>query len=80
MKTALSTPDDVWYAAEELSQRLGVSRSELSTKAVAAFDEGLLSLILQNGPRSADLYSHTPAGATASLLRGGSRVTEPKKT
>jgi metal-responsive CopG/Arc/MetJ family transcriptional regulator len=37
MKTAISIPDDVFYAAEELSQRLGLSRSELYTRAVAAF-------------------------------------------
>lgn len=39
MKTAVSIPDDVFYAAEELSRRLGLSRSELYTKAVAAFLE-----------------------------------------
>jgi metal-responsive CopG/Arc/MetJ family transcriptional regulator len=37
MKTAISIPDDVFYAAEELSQRLGLSRSELYAKAVVAF-------------------------------------------
>jgi metal-responsive CopG/Arc/MetJ family transcriptional regulator len=37
MKTAISIPDNVFYAAEELSQRLGLSRSELYTRAVAAF-------------------------------------------
>jgi metal-responsive CopG/Arc/MetJ family transcriptional regulator len=37
MKTAISIPDDVFYAAEELSRRLGLSRSELYTKAVTAF-------------------------------------------
>ena len=39
MKTAISIPDDMFYAAEELSQRLGISRSELYTRAVAAFLE-----------------------------------------
>jgi hypothetical protein len=37
MKTAISIPDDVFHAAEELSKRLGMSRSELYAKAVAAF-------------------------------------------
>jgi metal-responsive CopG/Arc/MetJ family transcriptional regulator len=37
MKTAISIPDDVFQAAEELSSRLGMSRSELYTKAVATF-------------------------------------------
>jgi metal-responsive CopG/Arc/MetJ family transcriptional regulator len=39
MKTAISIPDELFYAAEELSQRLGLSRSEFYTKAVAAFLE-----------------------------------------
>jgi hypothetical protein len=37
MKTAISIPDEVFHAAEELSKRLGMSRSELYAKAVAAF-------------------------------------------
>ena len=37
MKTAISMPDDIFQAAEELSKRLGMSRSELYAKAVAAF-------------------------------------------
>jgi metal-responsive CopG/Arc/MetJ family transcriptional regulator len=37
MKTAISIPDDVFQAAEELSKRLGMSRSELYAKAVEAF-------------------------------------------
>lgn len=37
MKTAISIPDDVFDAAEELAKRLRLSRSELYAKAVAAF-------------------------------------------
>ena len=37
MKTAISIPDEVFNKAEELSQRLGISRSELYTKAIANF-------------------------------------------
>jgi metal-responsive CopG/Arc/MetJ family transcriptional regulator len=40
MKTAISIPDDVFQAAEELSKRLGMSRSELYAKAVATFVKG----------------------------------------
>ena len=35
MKIAISIPDDVFQAAEELSKCLGMSRSELYAKAVA---------------------------------------------
>jgi hypothetical protein len=37
MKTALSIPDEVFHAAEEISKRLRMSRSELYSRAVAAF-------------------------------------------
>lgn len=35
MKTAVSIPNPVFEAAEELAQRLGVSRSELYTRALS---------------------------------------------
>lgn len=37
MKTAISLPDDVFEAAEDLAQELGVSRSHLYALAVAEF-------------------------------------------
>jgi metal-responsive CopG/Arc/MetJ family transcriptional regulator len=37
MKTAISIPDAVFAAAERLARQLKMSRSELFTKAVAAF-------------------------------------------
>lgn len=39
MKTAISIPDPVFRSAEKLAARLGVSRSELYAKAVAALVE-----------------------------------------
>ena len=36
MKTAISVPDRVFRSAEQLASRLGVSRSELYSKALAA--------------------------------------------
>jgi len=36
MKTAISIPDRVFRSAEQLAARLGVSRSELYSKAIAA--------------------------------------------
>ena len=36
MKTAISIPDRVFRAAEQLAERLGVSRSELYSRALAA--------------------------------------------
>jgi hypothetical protein len=37
MKTAVSLPDPVFEAAEQLAKRLRLSRSELYAKAIAAF-------------------------------------------
>jgi metal-responsive CopG/Arc/MetJ family transcriptional regulator len=39
MKTAISVPDDLFRAAERAAKRLGLSRSELYQRAVAAFLE-----------------------------------------
>jgi hypothetical protein len=39
VKTAVSIPDHVFESAEKLASRLGVSRSELYSKALASFVE-----------------------------------------
>jgi hypothetical protein len=39
MKTTISIPDSVFRSAEKLAARLGVSRSELYAKALAALVE-----------------------------------------
>ncbi len=39
MKTAISIPDDVFEAAEQLARRLGTSRSELYTAAIRTYLE-----------------------------------------
>ena len=39
MKTAISLPDSVFEEAEALAQQLGVSRSELYTKALQTYLE-----------------------------------------
>lgn len=39
MKTAISIPERVFHSAEQLAHRLGVSRSELYSKAVAELIE-----------------------------------------
>ena len=37
MKTAISIPDPVFKAAEQLAQRLGKSRSSLYTEAISSY-------------------------------------------
>lgn len=39
MKTAISIPDSLFQSAEQLANRLGVSRSELYARAVGHFVE-----------------------------------------
>ena len=56
MKTAISIPNPLFEAAEQLASRLGISRSELFAKAVAAYidqhrDEGVTDTLNQ-------IYSH----------------------
>ena len=43
MKTAISIPDRLFEAAERLARRLGMSRSELYSKAVASYVDTNLS-------------------------------------
>ncbi len=37
MKTAISIPDSIFHTAEGMAHRLGISRSELYSKAVADY-------------------------------------------
>jgi metal-responsive CopG/Arc/MetJ family transcriptional regulator len=39
MKTAVSIPDPIFHAAESLAKRLGLSRSELFSRALEAYLE-----------------------------------------
>ena len=39
MKTAISIPDSTYDAAEQMARRMGVSRSEFYTRAVASYLE-----------------------------------------
>jgi metal-responsive CopG/Arc/MetJ family transcriptional regulator len=50
MKTAISIPDPVFKAADSLAKRLGVSRSELYSKAINEFlskhrDQGVTEIL-----------------------------------
>ena len=52
VKTAISIPDPIFEAAEQLAKRLGVSRSELYATAVsrylASFDEQAITAALND--------------------------------
>ncbi len=61
MKTAISLPDSVFEQAEALARQLGVSRSELYTKALQAYlkrynrEQRLLKLNQVYGTESSEL-------------------------
>ena len=61
MKTAISLPDSVFKEAESLAQQLGLSRSELYTKALQTYlkkhnrDQILLKLNEVYGEQQAEL-------------------------
>ena len=62
MKTAISIPDRVFRSAEQLAARLGVSRSELYSKALAALvDEHQDDLITS---RLNEIYGPGRAGSS----------------
>jgi metal-responsive CopG/Arc/MetJ family transcriptional regulator len=67
MKTAVSMPDELFQEAEAAARRLRVSRSELYSKAIAAF------LKQQNGDsiteRLNNLYSRHTAQVDPGLRR-----------
>ena len=72
-KTAISLPDPVFEAAEQLAKRLGMSRSELYASAIAEFvkqhrGRGVTELLDQvYGPDGED--SALDAGLEAAQLR-----------
>ncbi|OGA52121.1 MAG: hypothetical protein A3F74_07605 [Betaproteobacteria bacterium RIFCSPLOWO2_12_FULL_62_58] len=66
MKTAISIPDRVFQSAEQLAARLGVSRSELYSKALAALVEKHRDDLVTS--RLNEIYG--PAKEISSLDRG----------
>lgn len=67
MKTAISIPDPIFEAAEELASRLGMSRSELYATAVSQFlasfqDEAVTQALNE-------LYAETPAAVDPVLYQ-----------
>jgi metal-responsive CopG/Arc/MetJ family transcriptional regulator len=67
MKTAISIPDDLFAAADELARELGISRSELYATAVTEFlakhDAAEVTARLNS------LYAAEPSGLSPELRR-----------
>lgn len=67
MKTAISVPDRIFAEAEAVARRLGITRSELYAKAVAAF---LLAHRRRNVTEALDrVYAHERARIDPVLAR-----------
>jgi predicted transcriptional regulator len=66
MKTAISIPDEVFAEAEQVARNLGLSRSQLYTRAVTAF---LKSQNSDEVTRKLDeLYSELPSTLDSGLV------------
>jgi len=67
VKTAVSIPNPVFEAAEELACRLGVSRSELYARALSDFLEKRLDRRVTE--RLDEVYAHEESGLDPALAR-----------
>jgi metal-responsive CopG/Arc/MetJ family transcriptional regulator len=71
MKTAISLPDDLFESADELAERLGVSRSQLYATAVAEYvakhrDQDVTA-------RLNEVYGEQPTGLEPEVRRAQAR-------
>jgi metal-responsive CopG/Arc/MetJ family transcriptional regulator len=67
MKTAISIPDKVFRSADSLAKRLGISRSELYTHAIAEFLSKQQSR--QVTARLDEVYAHEDSSLPPSLIQ-----------
>jgi metal-responsive CopG/Arc/MetJ family transcriptional regulator len=71
MKTAISLPDDLFTAADDLAGRMGMSRSELYATAVAEFLAKHTSTEVT--ARLNEVYAIEPSGLPADVRRAQRR-------
>lgn len=71
MKTAISLPDDLFESADELADRLGVSRSELYARAMAEYVAKHQSEEVTT--RLNALYADEPSGVDPAIRRAQAR-------
>jgi metal-responsive CopG/Arc/MetJ family transcriptional regulator len=71
MKTAISLPDHLFESADELAQRLGVSRSELYATAVAEYVAKHRSQDVTT--RLNEVFGKEPSGIDPALRRAQAR-------
>jgi metal-responsive CopG/Arc/MetJ family transcriptional regulator len=68
MKTAISLPNDVFESADELAQRLGISRSELYATAVAEYLAELSSKVVERHDQAATFWCVSSRSICAPFL------------
>ena len=77
MKTAISIPDPLFEAAEILARRLGISRSQLYSKAIDAFIEKYrysgvteqLNVVYKENPEAGRLEKEVAELQSQSLIK-----------
>jgi metal-responsive CopG/Arc/MetJ family transcriptional regulator len=67
MKTAISLPDPIFKAAEDLAKRLGMSRSQLYATAVSRFIESYNDDAITESLNN--IYNESPATIDPVLLQ-----------
>jgi metal-responsive CopG/Arc/MetJ family transcriptional regulator len=77
MKTAISLPDELFSAADQLAGRLGVSRSELYATAVAEFLAKHTETEIT--ARLNQLYADEPSGLEPAMRRAQQRSIGPEQ-
>jgi len=71
MKTAISVPDEVFDSADNLAKRLGISRSELYSTAVAEYLSKFEATAVT--ARLNDVYGEEASGLPVALRRAQAR-------
>ena len=77
MKVAISLPDDLFESADELAERLGVSRSELYARAVAEYLAKHRDVDVTG--KLNEVFSVEPSGMDARLRKAQSRSVSPSE-
>ena len=77
MKTAISIPDDLFQAAERVAKRLGLSRSELYQRAVAAFLERQSDTLVTDALN--EIYQSKEPGLVDPVLERMQRASLPRE-
>ena len=81
MKTAISIPDDLYSAADELAEKMGISRSQFYQRAIRQYlrqqgQDAITNALNNVYPEQEDRFKLDPA---IGYLQGASLIRDPDK-